>query len=296
MKLEGVVPPMITPTSADREIDVSCLQSYTKFLVDSGVHALFPCGSTGEFPSLTSDQRKRVITTVAENADGTPVLAGCGDTSLVRIIEQIEHADRAGADAAIVVTPYYLGQSQVGLRRFFELVADESDLPIILYEIPSFTGQQMTVQTIVELTGHDNVVGLKDSSGDLVRLFDIVNATPRSFSIFQGMSELATASLDIGVDGLVAGPACVFPSEIAMLYDAYRAGDRVRSTEMMNEVMHPVVSATRPLSTPVAIKYLLQLRGYDIGPPIPPLSSPTPAERRSLERCYDAVQSITSAI
>lgn len=293
MRLEGVVCPMPTPTNGEG-IDTSALESYTSHLVNGGVHGLFPCGSIGEFSSLTRPERSQVFETVASESKDVPVLAGCGDTNVANVRSHVADAADAGADAAVVVTPYYLSTTQKGLQRFFDAVADDSPLPIVLYNIPALTGEGLSVELVARLSDHPNIVGIKDTSGDLTFLYEVVKSTPSSFSVFQGASELAIASLDIGADGMIAGPANVFPRTVAQMYNSYRVGNCEQAERLMNAVINPVVSATSDVPTAAAMKYLIGLSGYDIGTPLPPLPELSETERDNLRRCYEAVQATAS--
>lgn len=289
MRLEGTVCPMPTPTDG-RSIDTETLAAYTRFLADNGVHGLFPCGSIGEFPSFTRAQRRQVLETVAEQSGDVPVLAGCGNTNIPEVADHIEDAVAAGADAAVVVTPYYLSTTQEGLHQFFDAIADDSPLPILLYNIPGLTGEGLRLELVSRLAEHPNIVGLKDTSGDLTFLYDVIEATPPSFSVFQGATELSIASLDAGADGMIAGPANVFPGAVVQLYESYRNGNYERTNQLMTDVINPVVSATNEPPTAAAIKHLVTRRGYDIGEPLPPLPRLSDRQREALDRCYDSVQ------
>lgn len=288
MRLEGTVCPMPTPT-AGRDIDREALAEYTSYLTDNGVHGLFPCGSIGEFSSLTRSQRLEVLETVTDTAGDVSVLAGCGHTSACDVRNYVQDAHAVGVDAAVVVTPYYLSTTQDGLRRFFDAVADDSPLPILLYNIPALTGEKLSVELVTKLAEHPNIVGLKDTSADLTYLYDVIETTPPEFDVFQGASQLSMASLDIGARGLIAGPANVFPRPVSQLYDSYRAGDRDRAQELMNSVVNPVVSATNDIPTAAAMKYLVSLAGYDIGTPLPPIPQLTGDQQAALDRCYESV-------
>lgn len=291
MELVGVVPPMVTPvTGRTGIVDRDVVRSFTRYLVDGGVHGLFPCGTIGEFSSLTREHRATMIETVVENAPNVPVLAGCGGTSVEDVTTFVADADDAGADAGVVVTPYYLPTSQDGLLEFYHTVADRATLPIVLYTIPSHTHQHLSPETVSTLAEHPNIVGIKDSSGDMSYHFDLVTRTPDSFSVMQGISELAVASLDIGADGLVIGPANVFPELHAALYDAYVAGDRERAVHLARTVTNHVVSATKDTTTPAALKYLLGLTGQDTNGPLLPLPVLTEPEKGRLDACYKRVQ------
>jgi 4-hydroxy-tetrahydrodipicolinate synthase len=292
MDIEGSIPPMTTPISDETgEVNETVLREYTAFLADGGVHGLFPCGSTGEFPSLTRQQRKRVIETVVDAADGQPVLAGCGDTNLERVCQLIGDADDVGADAAVVVTPYYLETSQASLDRFYTRVADRSPLPVVLYDIPSLSGRQLTTDTVVGLADHDNVVGLKTSTSDLLQIAEVVRNTPSSFDVLPGFPELTISALDVGGRGVIAGPANVFPTVVADVYEHYQAGERQRAVQLLSDIVLPVLSTIRPMPTVPALKYLLTRRGFDVGSALAPMPELTAEQRGRLDDQYDEVVS-----
>lgn len=290
MHVHGTIPPMVTPTT-DRTggIDVPALRDLTTELVASGVHGLFPNGSTGEFSSLSGDERTIVVETVVEAAGSTPVLAGCGGTSVTDVLTAIDDAANAGADAAVVVTPYYLGTTQEGLREFYETIADRSPLPIVLYTIPPLTGTVLAVETVTALAEHENVVGIKDSSGNATYHFRLIEGTPTRFSVVQGITTLAVASLDAGADGIVTGTANVFPVAMADLYDAHTAGDRDEAVRLLREVVIPIGTAHDGIPTAAALKFLARLGGVDVGPPLLPLPELTGAQERRLAEVYDDV-------
>ncbi|MDS0282744.1 dihydrodipicolinate synthase family protein [Halomicroarcula sp. S3CR25-11] len=282
---------MATPThGSDRSVDDEALRQFTRRLVDGGVHGLFPGSSIGEFSSLTTEQNRRVVRTVVEAADGdTTVVAGCCDTSVDAVLANVAAADDAGADAAVVVSPYYLGTTQPGLERFFRAIADESPLPLLLYNIPQLTGNELGVDLLRTLADHDSIVGVKDTSGDLTYHHRVVTETPDDFVVFQGATQLATASLEVGADGLIAGPANVFPGALSTLYDAYSRGDLGVARRLMREVVSPLVSATSGVPTAAATKHLVALDGLDIGEPLPPLPQLTDDEQRALRTTYQRV-------
>jgi 4-hydroxy-tetrahydrodipicolinate synthase len=287
MSISGTIVPMATPIAGrNGRVDEAALRSYAGRLVDGGVQGLFPCGSIGEFSSLTDDQRRRTFEAVVDAADGVSVFAGCGDTSVEAVQSHVRNAAAAGADGAVVVTPYYLSTTQDGLAEFYVTVADDAELPLVLYNIPALTGHSLSVETVVRLAAHDAIVGLKDTTGNLGYHRNLVAETPDDFDVLQGATELAVASLDVGSDGLVAGPANVFPEAVADVYASHVAGDRDRAVRLMNAVVHPTVRATDELPTAAAIKHLVGCAGCDIGGPMPPLPTLTESQKRTLERTY----------
>ncbi|MFB6244468.1 MAG: dihydrodipicolinate synthase family protein [Halobaculum sp.] len=291
MELSGTVVPMATPTrGTDRTVDVDTLRQFTERLTETGVSGLFPASSIGEFPSLEPSAARRVVRTVTEaTGESTAVLAGCCGTSVDTVVANVESAAAAGADAAVVVSPYYLGTTQPGLERFFTAVAEEATLPFLLYNIPGLTGHQLEVDLVQSLATHENVIGLKDTSGDLTYHHRVIEATPPEFAVFQGATEMAAASLGVGADGIIAGPANVFPAAMAALYEAHATGDRRTAEQLTRDVVLPVVTAYRDIPTAAAVKHLLKRDGLDVGEPLPPLPTLSAAERERLDDCYATV-------
>lgn len=290
MELEGTIPPMVTPAEGrEGGVDVDALREYTDFLLDGGVHGLFPCGSIGEFPALTREERRRTIEVVADRADG-PVLAGCGGTGVAEVRGYVADAADAGADAAVVVTPYYLGSSQASLREFYRAIAEDSPLPILLYNIPGRTDVELAPGTVGGLADHDAIVGIKDSSGSVNYHVRLLEEVPESFAVFQGISGLALPSLDAGADGQVSGAADVFPGPVANLYDAHAAGDRAGAVGIANTVVNPLVSTYADYPTAAALKHLLAEAGIDVGPPRLPLPTLSDAARERLTAAYERAE------
>lgn len=289
MNISGTIVPMATPIAGDG-VDEVALAEFTRLLVDGGVHGLFPGSSIGEFPSLTAEQHRTLVETVVEAAnDGTTVIAGCCATSVGEVRARISTAATVGADAAVVVTPYYLSTTQAGLQRFFEQVAADAPLDLLLYNIPALTGNELSVDTVCHLADLDTVVGMKDTSGDLGYQYRVVEETPPEFLVFQGSTDIADAALNLGADGLIAGPANVFPAELAKLYDAHTRGEDATVNRILREVVVPLVSAYDDIPTAAAIKHLVRQDGLSIGDPLPPIAPVSPAEEDRLEAAYRAV-------
>jgi len=290
MDLSGTIVPMATPVEDGQHVDGPALEAFTRSLVDAGVHGLFPASSVGEFPSLTTDQNRTVVETVAETADPeTTVLAGCCATSVPDVVAHTRVAADVGADAAVVVTPYYLSTTQSGLVRFFEAVADESPLPVVLYNIPALTGNALRVETVRTLAEHPAIVGLKDTSGNLTYQHEVLSTTPPEFTVLHGATDTANASLTVGSDGLIAGPANVFPGALAELYDAHARADDATANRITRNVVVPIVTAWADLPTAAAVKYLAGKRGLDLGGTLPPLAPLTETERTHLDDSYRTV-------
>lgn len=297
MEIHGVIPPMVTPvTGQEGGVNEPVLRQYTEFLLDEGVHGVFPCGSIGEFPSLSPADRDRVVQIVADVAHDVPVLAGCGATSLSSVRRHICAAADAGADIAVVVTPYYLDVTQHGLIQFYERLAEESPLPVMLYNIPQRTGVALAVETVSELAAQENIIGIKDSSGSISYHYRVLSESPEDFVVIQGLSMLAVTALDAGAVGVISGAANLFPGALADMYDAYQAGDRERAVRIVNSVASPVVSAYADLPTASAVKFLVREAGFDVGPPVLPLTDLTDEQQDYLASRYQQVKDHLAAV
>ena len=290
MAWKGVIPPMCTPVTPDGQVNVERLRDYVSFLEEGGVHGLFPCGTTGEFASLNHEQRERVIHTTVDAAEDIPVLAGCGGTSLSGVRKQVRTASATGADAAVVLTPYYMPAKESGICAFIEDVADVAELPILVYHIPELTGQFLPTDSVLRLAEHPRIRGIKDTTGDLTRSFELIERTPDEFQVFQGHGSLATASLNLGVDGLIAGSANIMPAAVSAIYDAYAVDDHLRGDKIFSEIMLPLIQLCSQGPSLVSTKYLSGLTGPDLGPPLPPLTPLTCDQEATLEEAIQRIE------
>lgn len=284
MDIHGLITPMCTPvTGRTGAVDHERLATFTDYLVEGGVHGLFPLGSTGEFSSLTSEQRRAVVETVVENSGDVPVYAGCGDTGYQNVRRHVNAAADAGADAAVVVTPYYLPSSDVGMADFYSTVADESPLPILLYHIPGFTGQDLSVAQVNELSEHDGIVGIKDTSRDLTRIEGMIEGSDDDFAVLQGATSMAVVALYMGADGLVPSSSNVYPELLSGMYEAATGGEWEKALDVQAEHVVPFIEKFTSVPALSAIKYCVGAVGPDMGPPLPPLPELTTEQMSFLD-------------
>ncbi|MFE5889241.1 dihydrodipicolinate synthase family protein [Streptomyces sp. NPDC056462] len=230
--LTGVIPPVCTPLTPDREVDVPSLLRLVDHLVEAGVHGLFVLGSTSEVAYLTDAQRRVVVEAVAGHVGGRlPVLAGVIDMTTPRVLDHVREVTRAGADAVVATAPFYARTHPAEIARHYRLIAAACPVPVVAYDLPAAVHVKLPAQVILDLAAEGALAGLKDSSGDLAAFREVViGARTRSditgFSVLTGSELIADAALAVGADGAVPGLANVDPRGYVRLFELCRAGDR----------------------------------------------------------------------
>ncbi len=272
MDFDGVYPPLITPTMGRQEIDTTQLANHVSNLSQAGVDGFFPCGTVGEFSSLSSSQRESVIHTVVSASGNKTVLAGCGGNSVEEVRNQIDTAESVGADAAVVIAPYYFGVDDSGIKRYFKSIINDAPLPIVLYNIPFLTGNNISIDSVISLAEHENVVGIKDSSGDPRYHSRLNSETGDGFTVLQGITDQAVMSLRGGTDGLIPGVSNLAPKAIVDLYQATQKGNYEEAVDIQATVVNNVLYALDGVSLTAGLKFALQECKFDVGQPLPPLS------------------------
>lgn len=284
--------PLITPFDADGAVDEDALATLVSRLVEAGIDGLVPCGTTGEFAALTDDEQRRVVETTVEAADGhVPVLAGVGGTAPGAVRDRIDAAADAGADAALVVAPYYGGQaSPSGNEAFFRTVLQDSPLPAYLYDIPSAVGQSLEADTVRSLAEHDAVAGIKNSTGDLSSVDELVATTPPAFAVFQGWDAQLVPALAMGADAAIAALSHLFLDSIAAAAEAVAEGDLARARAVQFEVLDGPFREFAEHGFEPSIKAVLEERGIVSTAAVrPPVEGLSPEDRdKVLETVADA--------
>jgi 4-hydroxy-tetrahydrodipicolinate synthase len=264
--MHGIGPALVTPFDADGGVDQAALRELVSWIEARGVDFLVPCGSTGEAELMTATERARVIEIVADEAS-VPVLAGTGSPGFKETRRATARAADVGADAALVVTPFYYDHDDETLAAYYEELADVAEIPIYLYSVPAYTGTQLAPETVGRLATHPNVGGMKDSSGDLEAFALERRATADAdFDLFVGSGSALAAALDAGADGGVLGLANVAPAETAAVYERHRAGDRQAAHALNDDLVALNRAVTSRYSVP-GVKYAMRQRGAPAGHP-----------------------------
>ncbi len=260
MKLEGIWTALITPFDGDR-VDVDVLRRLVARQIDEGVHGLIACGTTGETPTLTADEYDQVVGTTIEAAAGrVSVIAGTGGNATDKTVALTRRACELGVDAALVVTPYYNKPQQEGMFRHFAAVAQAGGLPVILYNVPGRTGVSLDPRTTVRLSAVPGIVAIKEASGSIGAVRDIVAATPSTFAVLSGDDGLALASWSVGARGVVTVSGNVACRAMVSMWDAWRDG-RTDEAAAIDRTLAPLYSALFVESNPVPVKAAAAMLG-----------------------------------
>ena len=274
---------MVTPITADGKINVEALRKLTNYLIAGGVHGLFSVGTQGEFYALTFEEKKRIIEVVVEETRGrVPVYAGTGAITTREAVALTKMAESAGASAVSVITPYFIRPSEAELLQFYTTIAKSTKLPVLLYNNPARTGVNISADFVVRASKVENIVGIKDSSGDLSLTAEYIRRTGEGFSVLAGRDTLIYGTLCYGGTGAIAATGNVAPKVVVEIYEAFMAGDMKRSLDAQFRLA-PLRLAFDLGTFPVVIKEALTLIGIDAGVGIPPVGGMKPEAKDELK-------------
>ena len=283
---KGIIPAMVTPLTETGRINEVSLRKLTNHLIDGGVHGLFPVGSQGEAFSLTFDQKREAIRIVVDETRGrVPIYAGTGTVTTREAIETTRMAQDLGVSAVSVITPYFCVPSQKELIAHYTAIAQACpQLPILLYSNPDRTQVPFPVSTVLELAAVDNIVGIKDSSGDMSMTGEYIRLTRgMNFHVLMGRDTLIYAALCYGATGSICATANVDPRVPVEIYEAFIAGDHKRALDAQFRLA-PLRVAFGLGTFPVVVKEALTMIGIDAGPAIRPVGPMTPENREKLRK------------
>lgn len=290
MKLHGVIPAMVTPATDDGSaIDLNRTRRLARHLVDEGVHGLLIAGSTGEGPLLTNRQRQELVGAVAAEVKGRAVIvAGVGAPSTAQSIAFSKEAEAAGADAVAALPTHLLPVNEDELYGYFAAIADSVSIPTVLYNYPALTaGQVITPKVAAKLAQTKNVIGIKDSSGDLQNTLGYLEVGP-DFAVFTGTETQLVTLLDAGGAGTVCSAGNVIPRLLRSIYEAFRSGDRATAERLQAET--PALRAAIKLGTfPAAYKAGCDILGFPAGPPFLPVLPLGKEDRASLAEALEKI-------
>lgn len=270
---EGVIPAIITPflRNPALDLDLEGLQSNIEFLLENGVHGIVPCGSTGESATLTFEEHEKVIEVAIDVAGGkVPVIAGTGSNNTAEAVRLTKAAKDLGADGVLVISPYYNKPNRTGLIKHYTTLAD-LDIPVIMYNVPGRTGQNLPPDLVAELARHPNIVGIKEASGDIGQISRVIEATlDEDFVVISGDDNITLPILALGGAGVISVAANVEPARMVAMFEAFCEGDLEEALDM-HYALSPLFRAMFIDTNPIPVKKAVELRGMAGGPPRLPL-------------------------
>ena len=272
-ELKGVIPPIITPVDDEENVDEKGLRAVIEYVLDGGVHGVFVLGSNGEFYALDFENQKRAVEITVNHVNGrVPVYAGASAITTKNCIRLAQVAERAGADALTVLTPMFIKPNEKELFSHFEAIAKSTSLPILLYNNPDKTTNNISVSLLEKLAKIDNIIGIKNTSLDFSQTIEYIRATKGidNFKVFSGSDYYIYGTLAYGGAGCVAGTANVAPRLVSDIYDKYMAGDLAGAMEAQMKLI-PLRNAYNYGSFPVVMKECLNLMGMEVGHPVKPI-------------------------
>lgn len=271
-KLGTVITAMVTPFDGELKLDLAKAEKLADFLISNGSDGLVVAGTTGESPTLSKLEKKQLFETISNVAGiRAKVIAGTGSNSTADSIELTQIAEKAGVDAAMLVVPYYNKPPQAGLYKHFSLVAKQTDLPIVLYNVPSRTACNLEAETVIRLAkDHENISALKEAGNDVAQISRIISETPEGFEIYCGQDDWNLMMLSLGCSGFISVASHVAGKKIKEMANSYKSGNVKRAVELHNSLM-PVYKALFKTTNPIMVKAAMNYFGVNVGEPRPPL-------------------------
>ncbi|MDL2717357.1 MAG: 4-hydroxy-tetrahydrodipicolinate synthase [Acidobacteriota bacterium] len=294
----GVFTALVTPFRDDGALDEEGLRRLVRRQIAGGVAGLVPCGTTGEAVTLDPEEHERVVAITVEEARAAArrvkVIAGCGSNDTKKGQDLAARCRRAGADALLVVTPYYNKPTPHGLVAHFKAVADGGSLPVVLYNVPGRTGLNMQPETVLELAQDPRIVGVKEASGSLDQACEILRARPAGFAVLSGEDSLAVPMIACGAEGVIAVVSNAAPSLYVETIAAALAGNRTRAAQLQARIF-PLMRANFRESNPIPVKWALERLGLIGGAMRLPLVPLSPAHHKPMEEALTAAGLLDAA-
>ncbi|MEM5421200.1 MULTISPECIES: 4-hydroxy-tetrahydrodipicolinate synthase [Paraburkholderia] len=287
VNFRGIIPALITPMTADEEVDEAGLRTLVERLIGAGVHALFVLGTNGEFIALSEAEKLRIAGIAVDQARSrVPVIAGTGAYATRDVIELNSKMLDTGVDAVSVITPYFNGASQPELLTHYERIARATPLPVMLYTIPVKAGVTLTIDTVRRLAEIPNIRGIKDSGGDFDRLLQLINLRRDDFAVFTGTDSMILWSLIAGGDGAVAATTNAVPGVVMSIWNHFQAGE-IEAARRAQESLRALRDAFALGTMPVVLKTAAAMLGMPAGPARSPAQPLDAATRERLAKALE---------
>ncbi|HTU26528.1 MAG TPA: 4-hydroxy-tetrahydrodipicolinate synthase [Pirellulales bacterium] len=276
IEVRGIIPPVATPLTADEEIDLPRFRWFIDHLISEGVHGVFPMGTNSEFYAFDEREKQELTATAVAHVNRrVPVYIGTGAETTREVIRLTKMAEREGADGVSIITPYFIAPNQKEIFDHYRRIAESTSLGVILYSNPSTCGGlKIDVDTAARLAEIPNIIGIKDSSGDLQNVNELIRVVPSRFAVMQGRDTLIYPALIFGAKGAVAATGNIAPGLVVEIYEAFQRGDHAAAKAAQLR-LNPLRMALALGTIPGGVKAALHLIGRSLGPsrsPVGPLS------------------------
>jgi 4-hydroxy-tetrahydrodipicolinate synthase len=273
---KGSLVAMITPFTKNDEVDEKGIKELVEFHIKNGTNGIVPCGTTGESPTLSHEEHKRVVElTIKAVAGRIPVIAGTGSNCTKEALDLTSHAKEAGADGVLIITPYYNKPTQKGLYLHYKKIAEEVDIPIVIYNVPSRTGVNMLPETLAELAELKNIVAVKEASGNLDQMTEIIELCGNKMTLLSGDDKLLLPVLSIGGTGVISVVANIIPKDVSNMVREFEEGNYQKSKDIFLSKVYPLSNAMFYETNPIPVKTSVRLMGLPAGHlrlPLSPMS------------------------
>jgi 4-hydroxy-tetrahydrodipicolinate synthase len=284
-KFRGVIPALVTPFR-DGRVDEAALAAHVSRVIDAGVDAVLPCGTTGESPTLSHEEHNRVVALTVEAAAGrVPVLAGAGSNSTAEAVSMARHAAEVKADGLLLVSPYYNKPTQEGLYRHFVTVAEAAGLPVVLYNIPGRCAVNILPDTMARLAAHPLIVGVKEATGDLNQMIRTIELCGPDFLVTSGDDGLTLPLLAVGGGGVISVAANIIPEFLVAMWRAWEAGALAEARAAFFKML-PFFKSLFLETNPIPLKFMMGLTGRMTGEVRLPMCPPSGPVQKALEQMY----------
>jgi 4-hydroxy-tetrahydrodipicolinate synthase len=284
MQIRGIIPPVATPMQANEDLDLPRLKWFLDHLIAQGVHGVFVLGTNSEFYALDEREKQEVIATaVAHVRKRVPVYAGTGAETTREAVRLTKMAEREGADGVSVITPYFISPNQQEMFDHYRRIAESTSLPVLLYNNPTTCGGlKIDVDTVARLAQIPNILGVKDSSGDLQNTNEYIRVVPDRFAVLQGRDTLIYQSLIFGARGAVPATANVAPALLVEIYEAFQRGDHAAAKAAQIR-LNPIRLSLALGTAPGGVKAALAMLGMSLGPSRSPVAPLTPEMQQRMK-------------
>ena len=275
---------IVTPFTQDNAVNFDKLAELIEWQIREGTDAIIACGTTGESPTLTDDEHKKVIECAVEVAKKrVPVIAGSGSNDTAYAVQMSIHAEHVGADALLCITPYYNKPTQKGLMANFIAIADAVHIPIIMYNVPGRTGVNLAPETVAKLAEHRNICGVKEASGNIAQVAEIARLVPSDFALYSGNDDMVVPLMSLGGFGVISVVANVAPKDTHLMAKSYLDGN-VKKAQELQLTMKPLIDALFYETNPIPVKTAMNLMGLNVGGLRLPLTEMSDANVEKLKK------------